>query len=219
MKYLKMLGLAAVAAMAFTAFAGAGTASATGGVLCENHTDHCNSKWAVGSHMNFHLKSGTTALLETTGGFFQNTCTGSTVTGKVTNQGSTTVKAAGEVKKEWLTWSGCSGSTATITGGTLEITRILEGTSQTGKGTVFASGFVVTSVVEGLHCYFQAGTTNDLGTFTPGANDLDGILVINAIVSKIDNATHDSNAFCPSTARWTAEYTQTGSTPLYITTG
>jgi hypothetical protein len=35
MKYLKMLGLAAIAAAALMAFVGAGTASAAGGVLCK----------------------------------------------------------------------------------------------------------------------------------------------------------------------------------------
>lgn len=58
MKYLKMLGLAAVAAMALTAFAGVGSASATGGVLCENTTDHCTEKWTVGA-----IKSGLWAVI------------------------------------------------------------------------------------------------------------------------------------------------------------
>ena len=211
MKYVKMLGLAAVAAMALMAFVGVGTASATGGVLCENTTEPCNSKWAVNSHMSFHLKAGTSAKLSTTGGTELKTCTSSTVTGKVETAGSSTEKARGTVEAKNLTWGGCNGALpVTVTPGKLTATGL-----GGGKGTIYADGFSVRVEILGVECHYTAGTTLDLGTFTPGASDLDGILAINTVVSRDEE--HVNEFLCPASARWQGEYTQTGSTPLAIT--
>ena len=61
MKYVKMLGLAAMAAMAVMAFVGAGTASAT--ELYEG-----NTTLGAGSTLHATLEPGTSALLTDTAG-------------------------------------------------------------------------------------------------------------------------------------------------------
>ena len=64
MKYVKMLGLAAVAAMALMAFLGASSASAT--VLCKTHiTSGCAAAgWDYAGPLEASLKPGTSAFLE-----------------------------------------------------------------------------------------------------------------------------------------------------------
>ena len=72
MKYLKILGLAAVAAMALTAFMGAGTASATG--LWKYTTPSENDTLGVGTTITASLEAGTSAVLRDTGGLANDTC-------------------------------------------------------------------------------------------------------------------------------------------------
>lgn len=206
MKYLKMIGLAAVAAMALMAFAGAGTASAAG-VLCSTATNPCTSKWAAKTAMEFTLKTGTSAKLTTTEGTVLDTCTGSSVSGTLTeNPNSTTKNATGTVATAGLTWSGCSVTTSTLEGGTLEVEA-----GASGAGTVKAKGFKVTTNT-GLFgsCVFTAGTGTTLGTLSEGTAG-SSTLVVNA------NVTRESG-LCPNSAKWVAEYTLTKptGTTLYV---
>jgi hypothetical protein len=217
MKYLKMLGLAAVAAMALMAFVGAGTASATGGVLCEDTSEPCEeaSKWKVNAHMTFNLKEGVKSQFTTEGGAALRACEVSKLTGKVTKVGTATEKAAAEVKGEWLTFAECEGKVQqTVTSGSIEFTwRAAEkGT----KGTVYANNLVITTEVVGVHCYYKTGVGLDIGLFTPGTEGKDGKLAVNTVLPKENTPTHPSGFLCPATVVWHAEYTQSGTTPLYI---
>jgi len=205
MKHLKMLGLALAAAAAVMAFIGAASASAT--VLCENNqTSACTSIHAAKSKESF--SSTTTATLSTTGGILEDTCTGSTVSGEITNAGSSSTTVVGSVATASLTWTGCTNTTKTLTGGELEIHSI----AGSDNGTVTAKGFAVTVLMSGLDCAYGAGTGLDLGTFVPNTSTgLGGTLAINAVVKR--NNEH-SNVFCPETAKWVANYTQTSTTPI-----
>src|SRR5215470_1129708 len=102
MKYVKMLGLAAVAAMGLMAFLGASTASAT--VACKTQlTANCHSSgWAypAGTLWDASLEPGSTAILEaTSGGTLEDTCTESTVAGKQENTGSSSETIGIEIPK------------------------------------------------------------------------------------------------------------------------
>src|SRR5690242_16081517 len=88
MRYLKMFGFAAVAAVVLMAFAGAGTASAT--VLCHSATSPCPQKWAQGTEVEFSLQPETSATWQTNQGILLNTCTNGTLKGTVSNAGSGT---------------------------------------------------------------------------------------------------------------------------------
>lgn len=87
MNYLKMLGLAAVAVAALTAFLGAGTASAT--VICKTEPTAgvCPEGWdySAGTKGKASLEKGTTAILRSTAGSIEDTCTESTVEGTSEN--------------------------------------------------------------------------------------------------------------------------------------
>ena len=89
MKYLKMLGLAAVAAMALTAVIGAGTASAA--TICTTDPDHTAKVTACGTNAihGWHANAETPLVANTleaklTSGFINVTCA-STAEGKITN--------------------------------------------------------------------------------------------------------------------------------------
>src|ERR1700746_2336683 len=103
MKYVKMLGLAAVAAAALMAFVGAGTASATG-VLCSTTTGNnacpAAQRWAVGTVL--HMTSEETVQLKTTGGVVASTCSTATVQGTITvNPGGATTTTG---TNDSITW-------------------------------------------------------------------------------------------------------------------
>jgi hypothetical protein len=199
MKYVKMLGLAAVAAMALMAFVGAGSASAT--VLCKTTTTPCGGGHiSLGETITAH---STHVELRSTGGAFQSTCKKSTVSGPTTTTGSSTTTVKGSVAATALTWGECSEPVETLEGGNLEIHHI----TGTHNGTLTASGFKVKVTIAGVGCKYSAGAGTDLGTVTGGASPT---LHINAIVNEVE-----PSFFCPDDAVWTGNYVST--TPVHVT--
>lgn len=220
MKYLKTFGLAAVAAMALMALAGAGTASAAGGVLCEEEAEEpCKTKWAVNTHMTFSLKANTKTRFTTELGATLVECSESKLTGKVLSAGTAAEKARLEIKKEWLTFGKCGAdqkgpAPVTVTSGELEFEWRNEALT---KGTVFAKNIVVTGLIGGIDCHYTMGTGTDLGLYTPGAGGKDGIFAVNATIIRENSAAHPSSTlFCPAKVIWDAEYTLTTDTELFI---
>jgi hypothetical protein len=209
MKYLKMLGLAAVAAMALTAFLGAGSASAT--VLCTeaNTTEDCHENgeaYNKGTEFEASLV-GTATLTNTSTTTTYVTCSGGAVTGHTENTGigpegehETNIKIEGTE----VGWSGCSFTTDTLNPGTLEIDWI-EGTD---NGTVTSKEAEVTTNIFGS-CVYGTGKGTDLGVLEGGETPK---LVIHAVVKRLK--------FClgPAEAEWNAEYHVTSPTPLYVGT-
>jgi hypothetical protein len=195
MKYVKMLGLAAVAAMGLMAFLGASSASAT--VLCKTTTNPCGASWIYsGPALSASLDPNTTATLENTSGSIEDTCSGSTVEGAITNAGDATHTVVGSV--EHLTFTGCTQeTTVTVETGTLELHSI----TGTNNGTVTAIGFKVDIKLFGVQCGYGAGGGTDLGTFTEGNP---GTMDIHAVVNK------EAGSFlCPGDLVWNGTYTIT----------
>jgi hypothetical protein len=205
MKYLKILGLAAVAAMALMAFAG--SASAT-------KLYSGASPLGAGTEIKSSLASGTSATLTDTEGHTLDTCTGSTITGKTANAGSATETVKGTIAASALTWSGCTVATSTTEGGELEIHWRTEQEETEGiaskNGTLTGKGFKVSinTVLFG-NCVYTAGAGTDLGTLT-GSTTGSATMDINAVVSK-------SSGICNSTAKWVGTYTVTSPSPLHVT--
>jgi hypothetical protein len=203
-KYVTLLGLAAVTAMAVMAFAGAGSASAT--VLCKTTVTPCPEGWdyGAGTKVDASLEPGSTAVLETSGGGLEDTCSESTVKGEQENTGSTTETVKVTVTE--LTFGKCTKPTKVIEGhGTLEF-HWIEGTHD---ATVTAIGFEVTvEAISGVSCVYTAGAATDLGVGTSGSM---GTIDVSAVVKK------KSGAFlCPASSVWTASYTITEPEPIYV---
>jgi hypothetical protein len=204
MKYLKALGIAAVAAMVLTAFLGASSASAT--VLCKTTSTPCGAEWhySTGTEIHATLKPGTKAIFSASGIIGE--CSESTIASKTTNTGSASETVDGKIEKEKLTWGSCTAEkTETVKGGLLEIHWI----PGTDNGTVTMREVEWTSKSAGISCTYGAGEGIDLGTLTGGA---ESTISVNTIV----NVT--GGFLCPKTVTWTAEYVVTSPTPLFVST-
>ena len=200
MKYVKMLGLAAVAAMALMAFLGAGTASAT--VLCkEAKTSGCTNDYGAGQAIKATTTTGTTAILETTGGVVLDTCTGSEISGAITNTGGASATVSGHIGPgtTGLKWGTCSRVTNTLKVGNLEVHHI----AGTDNGTLTATGGIEVTIntIFGS-CVFGTGEALDVGKITGGSPAT--INTEKAVVPKISG-----NAACPTHGVWNAQFTLT----------
>lgn len=210
MKYLKMLGLALIAAAALTAFVGAGTASATKGRLCSTATNPCNSPWAVGTHIDFSLKTGTSAKLTDTAGNTLDTCTFSTVTGFLTgNDGSTT--PFGHITT--LDW-GTAATPCTVTTDTVQAGGLKISPTGSGNGSVAANAKIEVTVNVFSSCNYGVENGTSLGTINEGKGTA-VVFKANAVAKKLAGG-----FLCPETTKWVAEYvlTSPAETTFYVST-
>jgi hypothetical protein len=209
MKYLKMLGLAAVAALALTAFLGAGSASAT--VLCTT-TPAAGTACGTGWHVDTIVASvaaGQSLTVKNTSGSIEGTCTVASVTAEKSATGSATTTPVSTVSKANLTWGtvgsgGCANTTDTVAGGTLEV----HWTPGTSDGTVTASGFEWTTVLAGVSCTFGFEGTKSIGEITGGHP---AILHIGVVVVK-----KAGSFLCASTQVLESTFTITNHAQLYV---
>jgi len=168
MRYIKMLGLAAIAAAALTAILGAGTASAT--TLCQSSTTEtpCSAANTVktGTVITYTAENS----VKLTGPFSLNidTCTESTVEGKTANETGATV--VGNIQK--LTFGKCTrpidmkNTEGNETLGTLSIAWV-----KNDQGAVTSNDTTVTiTEVPGFGtCHYKTENT-PIGTLT-GKNE------------------------------------------------
>jgi len=207
MKHLKILGLAAVAAMALMAFLGAGTASAT--VLCKTQMGFTSCyvagwEYPVTTSVEITQTPATTMVLETTGGVVLDTCVGSTLSGSMTFAGAAI--ATPQIALAKLEWGACSRTTHTLKLGKLEVHHI----SETDNGTLTATGGIEVTIntIFGS-CVFGTGEALDVGKLT-GGNPAT-INTQKAVIPKISG-----NAACPAHAVWNAQFTVTSPAPIYV---
>jgi hypothetical protein len=202
MKYLKMLGLAAVAAAALMAFVGAGTASAD--ELCTKSETPCAAANRI-TQIHATLEPGTSAKLEDTNGNTLDTCTEATVLITNIKQGAGVSPITGSSTAGEITWgsagTACSFTTDTITGASYAASQA------TGGGTTLKASGAEVTINTGLFgsCIYKTGTGLDLGTVSQGGKTL----AINVVVERA------SGFVCPSTAKWNATYTVTNHTAVF----
>jgi hypothetical protein len=194
MKYVKMLGLLAVAAAALMAFAG--TASAT--VLTS----------PAGTVYTGEIKAETEnghAILHNA---FTTVECNSFVTGKVEKHGAG-VTAGGNIST--LSFPTCTGDTVTVTTpGSLEIH-----TGANGHGTLTSSGAAVSvfNHAFGGTCIYTTNNTQ-IGTVTPApSNTGHATLDISATIPRSGGSL---GIFCGSTGSWTGNYKVTSPTGLRV---
>lgn len=198
MKYLKMLGLAAVAAMAVAAFAGASTASAT--VCTEGTTTSpCGSGHTPYSgSIVAKLVPGTSAVLE---GTLKVSCSESEVAG--------TTNSAGEGKLTSVTFKKCS-NCPTVTSENLPWTAKATGSGGNGTMTVFNPRVLLQG------CFFGAATCR--ATATEVNLEVIGGKPAKVIASNEPLKIETVSGFgCGSSGSWTATYeTTTPSTGIWL---
>jgi hypothetical protein len=204
MRYLKMLGLAAVAALALMAVAGAGSASAT--VLCKTNTNPCSSKWTAGTQVEFTLKNGTSATWKGTNGETLKTCSGAKLRWEITNAGSATETVKAKVLED--SWTSCTVPTVTLKLGELEIHNITGSTN--GTITMKNAEFTTQDFIFGDCVYGTAASGTDLGTLTSSGTG-DSVIDVSALLNPV------GVNCCPEVA-WQEEFTITSpkETPLFV---
>jgi hypothetical protein len=195
MKYVRMLGLATVAAAALMALVGAGTASATE-ITCGTSTAH--GKCVLGQEI--HASSIGKTVLDAP---FGNIECEMTMAGVVTDAGSATTTARANLTT--LDWSNCGGDTfATLATGNLEFHTDPPNGSNTGNGTLTSTGTRVTQVHLGVHCIYETNNTT-IGALT-GSTNTGGhaVLDISATIPRVGGG---GGVFCGSSAPWTGKFT------------
>ncbi len=195
MKYLKILGLAAIAAAALMAFVGAGTASATT-LTC---TEPAGTKVTCPAGTLIHATSEGHAVLDSS--VLGNIECESTVQGKTSNAGGTAETVKGNI--EALTFEPCTENPVVVVlaKGSLEIHT--EGTNANNNGTLTSTGTEVTIEKFGFHCIFKTSAT-DLGKVT-GSTTTKATATLD-ISATIPRTGGRSGAFCGASAPWTGSY-------------
>jgi hypothetical protein len=190
MKHLKMLGIAAIAALGLLVFVGAGTASAATLFTSSNKI----SPYGAGTTISATLATGTSAALKS-GSTTIATCTSSRVHGTTSNETGATVQ--GNIQE--LEFSSCSQTTHVLANGSLSID---------GEGNVVGVGQRVTLGIFGTSCTYGTGEGVTLGILTGGSP---AVLKINALIPRTAGG-----FLCPSVGTWTAEYVITSPHSLYV---
>lgn len=193
MRYIKMVGLTTMAAIAAMALATSASATI---LTSPGETPYTGQFAAQAGEITLH-------------GVATYTCNKSHATGEVEQHGSS-VTARGKL----TTWtlSECNGHVAIKKLGTVEIHTEKEGSN--GNGTVTVSGTEVESVSTsmGITCIFTTENTF-LGTLT-GSNTTGGTAVLMIESAAIPRT--GGSIFCGSTGELTGSYTVTTPDALYI---
>ncbi|MGN6275323.1 MAG: hypothetical protein ACTHNP_05235 [Solirubrobacterales bacterium] len=204
MKYLKTLGLAALAAMALTASIGASSASAT--VLCKTALKEgcAASGWDYPAGTEIDISLVNTTSTSATSGELLDTCTEGTSKGSTANTGSSSETIAWSLSV--FTSSTCTHTTDTIANGSLEVHWISGGT----EGTVTVKGTQATKVIlGGTSCTYGAGAEGvDLGKLTGGSP---ATLHVETALPKLAGS-----FICPGDVVWKGSYVVTSPQPLYV---
>lgn len=203
MKYLKALGLAAVAAMVLTALIGAGSASAT--VLCKTALKEgcAASGWDYPTGTEIDISLVGTTSTSATGGELLDTCTEGTNKGSTTNTGGPSETVDWNLAEFWS--KNCTVTTDTVNNGSLEVHWISGGTN----GTVTVKGTQATKILFGVSCLYgppSGGTT--LGTLEGGSEPK---LNVEAVLPKLTGS-----FICAPDVVWKGSYAVTSPQPLYV---
>jgi len=188
MKYLKMLGLAAVAvaALALPGMAGANPLTSPTGTGYTS-TIKAESEGAT----TLHDERGTVV------------CEESNLEGKVESHGSTTASG----KASSLTFGGCNYPVEVLKAGSLEVK-----TTTAGHGTVFSSGAEIRIKFLFWECVYSTNGT-DVGTLT-GSNVTGSNATLDIGAASIPRT--GGSYTCSSSATWTGSYKVTTPSTLYI---
>jgi hypothetical protein len=209
MKYVKMLGLAAIAAMALSAVAGASTASAT--ELCSTNTSPCSgTMYPVGTEIKAELKAGGAGAV-ITNNITNWTCKKSAISGKTTTTGSATETVLGQITA--LTFTECTntaGEKCTAEAVHLPYKAEIHATGG-GNGTLTVSSGGNGNPGEILVCGTDINCTFSFATASlslTGGNPA----ILKAGKIKLETA----GGICPAEASWDAEYEVTSPKPLFV---
>ena len=208
MKYLKTLGLAAVAATAFMALVGVGSASAHSTALCKANELPCaaGNVIASGTSITSQLKTGTTAtLLSSLGNVV---CKKSGVSGKTTS--GLGLSVTGNITSVTFTECTRGGENCTVT------------SPASSTNPFAASILVIPGTMNGEFTVTKPRATVKCGIFI---NCTFGFESVNleavggnpaTVLASEVLLTFEEGGICPGESHWDAEYEVTAPNPLYV---
>lgn len=195
MKYIKALGLLAVAAAALMVFAGGAWATSL-----TSSTGETPTLTATSPHPVWHNQSLGT----------ETTCTESTLEATVESHGAGQA-VRGKLSKVTFGSGGVQGVCGSthykvLTFGSLSIV----GASATGNGTVSFTGTELTTqnTSIGISCIYKTSSTH-IGTLTGGVPAV--LTIESALIPRTGHS-----FFCGSHSQWTGQYTITHPSPLTV---
>jgi hypothetical protein len=205
MKYLKIIGLAAIAAMALIAFA----SSASADVLCKeapNAAGECSTKagdWPSGTKIATEASDPTLTVTESSVGITSVTCTSSNVTLETTGTGSNTPGVGVPGTVTLVKWAGCKtngGLTCNVSESS-GYTGTLTATNNAGTGTLHVTGAKRTKVTCGFifSCEYEP-TASGIDMHFFGATTA-RVSVTNAPLTLVAGGSG-----CGTKGEWDAEY-------------
>lgn len=213
--YLKILGLAAIAASAVMAFAGTGTASAAT-TLCTVTETECKgagNMWGpeqkgMEEVVAVGIEGGGVTKPTLTAPFGNISCKSELkVPIEMTGGGATPETTTPTGIASSLTWTECTGGSAE----THQKGRIIIHWDVEHNGTVTFENFFVKVTQAGIPCYYSSNNVE--GTLTGGNPAIIHITAEPKVFD--DNANTNSSAFCPASAPWHATYKITNG-PVYV---
>jgi hypothetical protein len=202
MRYVKILGLAAIAAAALMAFVGAGTASAETTLCTETNTPTCEH-FPLGTEVHAVLEPEEKAILTPEGELPTIECGKSTIKGTL----KTTTTPEIELHEEGgLTFEECSQTVEVLNPGKLQVHWENE-----HNGTITAKGFRVRvkAFFGSFSCDFGEEVSTGL-TLTGG-----NTATVDA-TAKIPVIQETGFVACPANAIWHAKYLITSPDALYV---
>lgn len=200
MKFLKLLGLAATLAVAFSAYLGSGSASAD--VLCNTEVKvaPCGNAWHVPIGTQMESSVIGSAQIFTTSKVEIATCPEGTEKWELGNTGGLGI----DIQRNNVVpkFENCTHKFAELKSGTDEV-EYIEGTV---NGTMLDSGSEFTLETAGVSCDYGTGTGTDIGTLDGGSEAKE---MINAVLSKTSGS-----FLCPSSIIYAANFTITKPKPV-----
>jgi hypothetical protein len=196
MKYVKMLGLLAVAAAALMAFEASASATTLTSPPGTTYTS-----WISASSEGATTLHGPATI----------TCNSSTMEGRVEQHGGNGVRAGGWISN--LSFSSCGSNDVSVKStGWLEVETKNE--SPDGNGTVFSTSAEISVNVTslGITCVYSTAFT-DIGTLT-GSNSTGSNATLDINSSSIPRT--GGSIFCGSSAKWTGSYKITTPSELVV---
>ena len=205
MKNLKMLGLAAAAALALTALIGVSSASAT--VLCSEYTRECpaGKGYGSGTVIDATMEAGTSSVIRDTAGTVLATCTGGTFKGETTGAGTKETAVPGVLQS--LTFTGCAQTLTVLKTGKMNI--LYAGPNTNGTLTFAETRLTVTSA--GQSCVYTTGVGIHVAVMTSDESLTYPKVHVNATLTK-----ETGGASCQAHVVWQAAYQITSPKPLYF---
>jgi hypothetical protein len=213
MKYLKVLSLALMVAVALAA--SIGSASAT--VLCKNASSPCSSPYPKGTVIHGVIKQELSKeekelikLNDNETEVLDECFAGSTFTWHTANAGSSTETVIATFNGEFeTTLTGCKRQHIRKSSGKIE----LHYDSGSGDAVVTGKEFEVEETIGSALCTYGYGSGITLGTLQqPSSISSDTVFELHATVKKIGGS-----FICPTSTVWKGTYTVTSPVPLYVT--